>query len=177
MTDDGRAPSETLTSFLAKCDAEFERARLEALESVSTVREPHLKRLGAVLSVAAGLEAKRQVMRFVPDELDLADIRPHFERLLGQIQSHEKMVTKFTAEAEAGEAERNRGREIARRNAQVGVDRAEHAIRAELERHNAAVGRLATVDAIDAEHTRHERKIAELMLKAEGALSALAAVS
>lgn len=176
-SDDERTPSEALTAFLAKCDAEHERVRLEVLAAAGTIKEAHLRHLVAVLSIEAALDAKRQAMRYVPADVDPADVVPHFGRVLGRIESHKKMVAKFTALAEEGEVERNRGREIARRNAQVGVERAEHAIVTELDRHIVALGRLTAPEAIDAEQARHDRKLAELNLKAEGALAALEAVT
>ncbi len=168
--------SEALEAFLREAEAEFERARRVELDKLIGVTEPHLRKFGNVMSVHLGLAAKEAFMRSVPETLLDATEQP-YAQLLGLIESHNKFLAKITEETAAIEAEIQRGREIARRNAQVGLDRAEQQIEAELTRHERALATLTSPEAVDAENTRHATRSAELVSKAEGALAALAAVT
>ncbi len=168
--------SEALEAFLREAEAEYEKARRVELDKLVGVKEPHLRKFGNVMSVHLGLAAKERFMRSVPENLLDATERP-YAQLLGLIQSHNKFLANVTEETAAIEDEIQRGREIARRNAQVGLDRAEQQIEAELARHELALATLTSPEAVEAEHAKHAKKSAELVLKAEGALAALAAVS
>ncbi len=174
--EDRQARQDEAAAFLAKCHAEFERERKKHMATLVGVTEKHLRKFGNVMAVSLALAAKRKMMRFPPERIG-EHVREEYDGLVRQINTHNKLLAKVTEEATAAEAERERGREIARRNAQVGVDRSLQLIDAEIARHEKALATLTTPAAIDAEHERHAARAAELTLKAEGALAALAAVT
>lgn len=165
--------AEILATFLAKCDAAFEEARLARLAESPARPTP----IDAVESIAAALDAKRQVMRYVPEGLDESDVRPHFGRLLGQIQTHAKVDAKVRAQYEANQAEAIRGRAIALENAELGLEKALAAMADEEERHASAVADCLTHSALEKENAKHARVMAMLERKADGSLKAISAVS
>jgi hypothetical protein len=157
----------TYDELVALSESEAERVRLKALALMPPNAAPHVRKFVAVESVAAAWRRRLAVLESAEDEIDGAT--EEAQRAAAFIKSHDKLRALVEAAYDAAEAEVSRGREIAKVNATVGVRRTLAAIEEEEARH-------ASASDQSADRPRHDKRMAELNLKAEGALAALSAV-
>ena len=165
MSDDAESNRELLAEYLAESRAAFEAARLAHLDKTPPGACKAERGLYAVESILKAYEAEAEALRHVPHEIKDEGIRL-YRRQLSIIASHAQRLERVRAKAAPEIALAKHGHDLARANAERGLEKVVEDLRNEIDRHKRA-------KPSDREDERHMKSLSSLRARAAGAMRAL----